>query len=68
MAPPPHRRARHKDIIRALAVNSFPKVRCTSRVEHVEDLLSVLAAHFELERSWAARSAQQWPDLGAIYK
>jgi DHA1 family tetracycline resistance protein-like MFS transporter len=60
--------AKHKAIIRALAVNSFPKVRCTSRVAHVEDLLSVLSAHFELERSWAARSAQQWPDLGAIYK
>lgn len=50
----------HKGAIRALTLNSFPKIRESPRSLRVADLLGVLSAHFELERSWAGhRLAQQ---------
>ncbi|KAL1530116.1 hypothetical protein AB1Y20_001036 [Prymnesium parvum] len=50
----------HKDAIRAIAQHSFPRIRETPRVSRVTDILGVLGAHFEFERTWAShRWAQQ---------
>ena len=43
----------HKRGIRAIALNAFPRIRAQPRVARYTDLIGVLSAHFELERSWA---------------
>jgi len=61
----------HKSAIRALALNAFPKIRDQPRIARLSDLLGMLGAHFELERTWAGHKLshqEHFAEIGSIYK
>lgn len=58
------------DMIRAVSLNAFPRVRPEPHLAKLTDLLGVIEAHFELQKSWSsyALERQEHSDaVGATY-
>ena len=61
----------HKGAIRSITRNAFPAIRESPRVAQVSDIVELLTAHFELERTWAGHrlSLQEHSvEVGSMYK
>ena len=61
----------NKSAIRAIALNAFPKIRETPRLARITDILGMIGAHFELERTWAGHKLshqEHTAEIGSIYK
>ena len=59
--------AAHKAAVQGLALNAFPEIRPTPAIARVTDLMGVLSAHFDLERSWATHQETHGAAFGGMY-
>ena len=61
----------HKEAIRAISLNAFPRIREEPIQAKLTDLIGVIAAHFELQRSWTSHQLAQQEhcaEVGAAYR
>ena len=60
----------HKEVIRAVSLNAFPSVRREPHLAKLTDLLGLIEAHFELQKSWTSHALEQQEyagEVGAVY-